>query len=81
MLELSKDPIKTSQVMQRQIICLPMWEIQQIRIQSLDREDSPGGGNDSTKWQPTPAFLPGESHGHRSLMGYSPWDTKESDMT
>ena len=24
------------------------------------------------KWQPTPAFLPGESHGQRSLMGYSP---------
>ena len=24
------------------------------------------------KWQPTPVFLPGESHGHRSLMGYSP---------
>ena len=25
------------------------------------------------KWQPTPVFLPGESHGQRSLMGYSPW--------
>ena len=25
------------------------------------------------KWQPTPVFLPGESHGHRSLTGYSPW--------
>ena len=24
-------------------------------------------------WQPTPAFLPGESHGQRSLVGYSPW--------
>ena len=24
------------------------------------------------KWQPTPVFLPGESHGHRSLVGYSP---------
>ena len=24
-------------------------------------------------WQPTPVFLPGESHGQRSLMGYSPW--------
>jgi len=23
-------------------------------------------------WQPTPVFLPGESHGHRSLEGYSP---------
>ena len=25
--------------------------------------------------------LPGESHGQRSLAGYSPWDHKESDMT
>ena len=33
------------------------------------------------KWQPTPVFLPGESHGQRSLVGYSPWGWKESDMT
>ena len=33
------------------------------------------------KWQPTPVFLPGESHGQRSLVGYSPYDHKESDMT
>ena len=32
------------------------------------------------KWQPTPIFLPGKSHGQRSLAGYSPWDCKESDM-
>ena len=25
------------------------------------------------KWQPTPVFLPGESHGQRSLVAYSPW--------
>ena len=30
------------------------------------------------KWQPTPVFLPGESHGQRSLVGYSPWGCKES---
>ena len=33
------------------------------------------------KWQPTPVFLPGESHGQRSLVCYSPWGRKESDMT
>ena len=27
-------------------------------------------------WQPTPVFLPGESHGQRSLAGYSPWDCR-----
>ena len=33
------------------------------------------------KWQPTPVFLPRESHGQRSLVGYSPWGGKESDIT
>ena len=33
------------------------------------------------KWQPTPVLLPGKSHGGRSLVGYSPWDRKELDMT
>ena len=33
------------------------------------------------KWQPTPVFLPGESHGWRGLVGYSPRGRKESDMT
>ena len=31
------------------------------------------------KWQPTPVFLPGKSHGWRRLVGYSPWGRKESD--
>ena len=33
------------------------------------------------KWQTTPVFLPRESHGQRSLAGYSPWGCKESDTT
>ena len=33
------------------------------------------------KWQPTPVFLPGESHGWRSLVGYSPQSRKESDTS
>ena len=32
-------------------------------------------------WQPTPVFLPVESHGQRSLVGYSPYGHKESNMT
>ena len=32
-------------------------------------------------WQPTPEFLPGEFHGQRSLVDYSPRGCKESDMT
>ena len=33
------------------------------------------------EWQPTPVFLPRESHGQRSLVGYSPRGHKESDTT
>ena len=32
-------------------------------------------------WLPTPVFLPWESHGQKSLAGYSPWGCKESDKT
>ena len=31
--------------------------------------------------QPTPVFLPEESHRQRSLVGYSPWSCKELDTT
>ena len=37
---------------------------------------SPEGGHD-----PTPVFLPGEFHGERSLVGYSPQGHKELEMT
>ena len=33
------------------------------------------------EWQPTSAFLPGDSHGQRSLVGYNPWGLKELDTT
>ena len=33
------------------------------------------------KWQPSPVFLPAESHGERRLLGYSPQGCKELDMT
>ena len=32
-------------------------------------------------WQTTAVFLPGETHQQRSLVGYSPWGRRESDMT
>ena len=33
------------------------------------------------KWQPTPVFLPGKSHGQRSLVSHSPWFHQELDTT
>ena len=44
--------------------------------QSLGQEDTL-----EETWQPTPIFLPGESHGQRSLVGYRPWVCKESNTT
>ncbi|XP_070322053.1 coiled-coil domain-containing protein 191 isoform X10 [Odocoileus virginianus] len=45
--------------------------MQETWVQFLGWEDPP-----ERKWQPTPLFLPGESHGQRSLAGYSPWHCK-----
>ena len=42
----------------------------------------PGSGRfPGEEWLPTAVFLPGESHGQRSLVGYNPWGCKESDTT
>ena len=42
----------------------------------------PGLGRSSGEgWQPIPVFLPGKSHGRRSVVGYSPWGRKELDAT
>ena len=50
--------------------------MQETQVQSLSQEDPW-----RREWQPTPAFLPGEPLGERSLEGYNPWDRKESDTT
>ena len=44
-----------------------MQESQDTQVPSLGQEDPLEEG----AWQPTPVFLPGESHGQRSLEGYS----------
>ena len=50
--------------------------MQETWIQSLGQEDPW-----RKKWLPMPVILPGEFHGQRSLVGYSPWSHKELDMT
>ena len=52
-------------------------ETQEMQVQSLGREDPLEG----QKWQPTLVFLPRESHGQRSLAGYSPPSGKDLDTT
>ena len=56
---------------QLSVDCLLPIHLQEIRVWSLGWEDPW-----RRKWQPTPVFLPGKSHGHGSLVGYSPWDCK-----
>ena len=48
-----------------------------------DLSSIPGLGRSPWRreWQPTPVFLPGEFHGQRGLVGYSPWDCRELDTT
>ena len=47
--------------------------MQETWVQSLDWEDS-----QEKEWQPTSVLLPEESHGQRSLAGYSPWGSQKS---
>ena len=53
-----------------------MKETQEMWVRSLGWDDPL-----ERKWQHTPVSLPGKSHGQKSLVGYSPWDHKELDMT
>ena len=51
-------------------------QMSELQVRSLGREDplEEDVATDSSVW-------PGESHGQRSLAGYSPWYGKESDTT
>ena len=50
--------------------------VQETWVRSLSQEDP-----QRREWLPTSVFLPGESHGQRSLAGYRPQGHKESDRT
>ena len=53
-----------------------MQEIWEKQVRFLGWEDPLEGA-----WQPTPVFLPAESHGQGGLVGCSPWGCKELDRT
>ena len=58
---------------------LPRWlsgknihlPVQEMWVCSLGQEDPW-----RRKWQPSPVFSSGKTHGQRSLVGYDPWDRK-----
>ena len=59
---------------------LPWWlSDEESTCNSGDQGSIPSSGR--SPGQPTPAFLPGESHGQRSLAGYSQWGHKDLDTT
>ena len=49
---------------------------QEIWVQSLGQEDPL-----RREWQPIPVFLPGKSHGQRSMVGYSPWGLRQTQIS
>ena len=68
------------------------WEIDRERVETVSdfiflgsKITADGDWSHEIKrclqWQPAPVFFPGEFCGQRSLVGYSPWRHKESDMT
>ena len=58
-------------------------EVKTSAYNAGDPGSIPGSGKIPWRriWQSTPVLLPGKSHGQRSVVGYSPWGRKESDMT
>ena len=54
----------------------PACQLQETQVRPLGQEDPL-----DKEWLPNPVFLPGEFHGQRSLVGYSPWGPEELDTT
>ena len=57
----------------------PTWQCRRLKKCKFDPWVGMISGR--RKWQPTAVLLPGESHGQKSLEGYSPQGHKEADMT
>ena len=75
----------SSQARNRHEFCSRLKNLIQLKAQQV--KNLPGSIPDAGRspwkraWQPSPVFLSGESHGQRSLAGYSPQGRKESGMT
>ncbi|XDA72251.1 hypothetical protein R6Z07M_002529 [Ovis aries] len=65
------------------LLCLYLWDsLVAQRVQSRRARFNPWVKIPWRRtWQPTPIFLTGKSHGHRSLAGCSSWDHEELDTT
>ena len=79
----SEDPLEEEMATYSSILAWEIsWTEEPSGLQSIESQRSNlaaviGKIPWSRKWQPTPVFLPGKSHGQRSLAGYSPLSYKE----
>ena len=86
-LERSRQWLQTTQDIvepRYRVLGLPWWlRWERICLQCRRPGFNPwvGKAHGRREWLPTPIFLAGESHGQRSLVGYSPWGCEELDMT
>ena len=73
----------TASILLAVIKMLPRWRYKEPACQCRRHAFDPLVGKSPWRraWQPPPVFLPGESHGQRSLMGYSPQGHKEPGTT
>ena len=81
-----EDLLETRKATHSSILGLPLWLSSQesaCQCRRHRRQFSSWVGKIpwGKKWQLTPIFFPGKSHGQRSLVGYSSWGHKESEMT
>ena len=82
----SREEMSERNLIVRIILCdrasLAAWT-EKLLLQSRRRRLDPLVGKIlwRREWQSTPALLPGEFHGQRSLAGCSPWGRKKSDTT
>ena len=53
--------------------------VKNLPAKAGDVDSLPGLGSPLEKGMATPVFWPGEFHGQRSLVGYSPWSRKDLD--
>ena len=87
--KLRKAFVCSSEERNRREFCSRLKNLVQLKAQQV--KDLPamqetqvpdsGGSPWRRAWQPSPVFLSGESHGQRSLAGYSPWGRKQSGTT
>jgi len=73
-----KIPVENTQRVSQVVLVVPLGKMYHFQCRRHKRR---GFDPWRRKWHPTSVFLLRESHGQRSLLGYTPWGRKEPDTT